>query len=525
MTQPTNSSTGKQPAVDVREFVRLLKHTEGQFAGRPFVPQPWQDDYLDKLFNTRRPDGRRQYQRSFLGVPRKAGKTATVAAVACFEGFFGDEGGQILVAAGDRAQAGLLFTAASRFIETNPGLSKRAKIYKSAIVIPHKNTTIKFISRESKTKHGYNPSLVCVDEYHVQPNRDLVDVLESGMGMRTEPLVIFVTTAGMDKIGPCFEEWQRALKIQQGVLKDDTYLPCLFYADLEDDPFDEATWKKANPNYGVTVRKEFMEREAALAKESPSHEVKFRTLYLNQWVSTGANKYFKHGAFEACGAALGDLADRPCYCGIDLGSTKDTTAFAAVWPPAYDDPEGPWDCMVQFFIPEESARERSREDHVPYLEWAAKGPNGEPGCVLLTEGDLTDYDVVREYVLDFCQKYAVRGVAIDRWNATHLTTQLASEGIDIKPFGQGYASMSSPTKLLETLVMAKQLRHGGNNPCLIWQASNLQVKRDDAENVKPTKAHSHATGRIDGMVALVMALGIASGEARVEPDEPTLMVL
>ncbi len=519
---PTNMQPGR---VDIRNFVRLLRHTEGQFAGKPFIPEPWQDDYLNRLFNTRRPDGRRQYQRSFLGVPRKAGKTATCAAIADFEGFFGDEGGQILVAAGDRAQAGLLFTAASRFIESNASLSRRAKIYKSAIVIPSKNTTIKFISRESKTKHGYNPSVVLIDEYHVQPNRDLVDILESGMGMRVEPLVIFVTTAGMDRVGPCYEEWQRALKIQSGALVDETYLPCLYFAEQDDDPFSELTWKKANPNYGVTVRKEFMEREAALARESPSHEVKFRTLYLNQWVSAGANKFFKVGAFEACGEPLGDLTGRVCYAGIDLGSTRDTTAFAVVWPPASDDPEGAWDCMVHFFIPEDTAAERAKEDRVPYLEWAKVGPNGEPPCLTLTEGDITDYDVVRDYVIDFCSKHTVKSIAIDRWNAAHLTTQLQSQGLNMVGFGQGYASMSSPTKLLDALVSRRRLRHGGQNRCLIHQASCLEVKQDDAGNIKPTKKNSHSTGRIDGMVALIEALGVAGADPRVDASEPMLMVL
>lgn len=511
--------------VDIRDFVRMLRHTEGRFAGKPFVPEPWQDNYLDRLFNTRRPDGRRQYQRSFLALPRKAGKTATVATVADFEGFFGDHGGQILVAAGDRAQAGLLFTAAKRFIESSRSLSRRAKIYTSSIFIPSKETTIKFISRESKTKHGYNPSVVLVDEYHVQPNRELVDVLESGMGMREQPLVIFVTTAGMDKIGPCYEEWQRALKIQQGVLKDDTYLPCLHFADESDDPFLESTWKKANPNYGVTVRKEFMEREAALARENPAHEVKFRTLYLNQWVSAGANKFFRVGDFESCGEPVGDLTGRPCYAGLDLGSTSDTTAFVAVWPPSSDDPDGPWDCVAHFWIPEETARERSREDRVPYLEWAKTGPNGEPPCVTMTEGDITDYEVVRKHVLSFCGKHDLKKLAIDRWNATHLTTLLRSDGVDVELFGQGYASLSSPTKLLETLVRQRRLRHGGNNRCLTYQASCLEVKQDDAGNMKPTKQNSHSTGRIDGMVALIMALGISSGDPRVEATEPMFMVL
>jgi phage terminase large subunit-like protein len=515
----------RPPAVDIREFVRVLKHTEGdRFAGKRFIPEPWQDDYLNRLFNTRRPDGYRQYQRSFLAVPRKAGKTATCAAIAVYEGFFGDEGGQILVAAGDRKQANLLFTAASRFIESNPSLAKRAKIYKGSIVIPSKNTTIMFISRESKTKHGFNPSVVIVDEYHVQPNRELVDVLESGMGMRSEPLVIFVTTAGMDRVGPCYEEWQRALKIQNGLLVDDTYLPCIYGAPQDADPFSEETWKIANPNYGVTVLKSFMEREAALARESPSQEVKFRTLYLNQWCSVGENKFFKFGVWEACGEPIGDIEDRPCYAGLDLGSTKDTTAFAAVWPPAFGDPDGKWDCEVHFFIPEDTATERSREEGLPYLDWAAEGPNGEPPCCRMTEGDICDYDAVRDFVLAFCEKHAVKSVAIDRWNAAHISTQLAAEGIDIKAFGQGYASMSSPTKLLETLVLGREIRHGGQNRCLNVQMSNLQVKQDDAGNIKPTKKNSSATSKVDGPVALIMALGIASGEARNEPDEPMLMV-
>ena len=520
-----SSPAKKPPSVDIREFVRVLKHTEGdRFAGTPFIPEPWQDEYLAKLFNTRRPDGYRQYQRSFLAVPRKAGKTATCAAIAVYEGFFGDEGGQILVAAGDRKQANLLFTAASRFIESNPSLAKRAKIYKAAIFIPSKKTTIMFISRESKTKHGFNPSIVIVDEYHVQPNRELVDVLESGMGMRSEPMVIFVTTAGMDRVGPCYEEWQRAMKIQNGLLVDDTYLPCIYGAPSDADPFLEETWKLANPNYGVTVLKSFMEREAALAKESPSQEIKFRTLYLNQWVSVGANTFFKHGAWESCSAPLGDLANRQCYAAVDLGCTQDTTAFAAVWAPASDDPGGVWDCMVHFFIPEDTAQERSREEGLPYLDWAVIGPEGEPPCVKMTEGDTCDYDVVRNYALDFCEKYAVRGVAIDRWNAAHLTTQLASEGITMAPYGQGYASMNSPTKLLETLVLSKRIRHGGQNRCLNVQMSNLQVKQDDAGNLKPTKKNSNSTSRVDGPVALIMALGLASGEARNEPDEPMLMV-
>jgi phage terminase large subunit-like protein len=436
--------------------------------------------------------------------------SAMCAVIGAYEGFFGAEGGQILIAAGDRKQASLLFTACSRYIESCPGLLRRCKIFKGSIVIPHKNSTIQFLSSEHKGKHGFNPSLCLVDEFHVQRNRDLIDVLESGMGARAEPLVVYITTAGMDRVGPCYDEWQRALKIQDGILHDPTFLPCIYAAPDSADPFLEDTWRVASPNYGVTIRKEFMEREAALAKEAVAQEIKFRTLYLNQWVSNGANKFFRTGQFEACGTELRPTDGRPCWCGLDLASTSDTTAFVAVWP----DEGGGYDVFAHLFIPEENADKAE----APYRQWA------KDGFVTLTEGNITDYDVVRDYVLSFCERTRVRSIAIDRWNATHLTTQLVMEGVDVKPYGQGYASMSAPTKLLETLVLGQKLRHGGNPP-LCLHVSNMQVKQDDAGNLKPTKSQSHSTARIDAAVALIMALGIASSEAHGPEEEPQILLI
>ncbi len=495
---------------DIREFATWLRHSEGDFAGQPFVLEPWQDDYLGTLFNTKQADGRRQYQRSLLALPRKSGKTALCAAIGAYEGFFGDEGGQILIAAGDRKQASLLFTACSRYIESCPGLIRRCKIYKNSIVVPHNNSTIQFLSSEHKGKHGFNPSVCIVDEFHVQPNRDLIDVLESGMGMRSEPLVIYVTTAGMDRVGPCYEEWQRAIKIRDGIIKDPTFLPCIFAAADDADPFVEETWKSASPNYGVTIRRDFMEREAALARESVSQEIKFRTLYLNQWVSNGANKFFRTGLWEKCDAPLRPTEGRPCWCGLDLSSTSDTTAFCAVWP----DDDGTYDVFAHLFIPEESAN----RDEAPYRQWA------KDGFVTLTEGNATDYDVVRDYILSFCERNVVRSVAIDRWNAQHLSTQLTHEGIEVKPYGQGYASLSSPTKMLETAVLGQKIRHAGNPP-LALHISNMQVKQDDAGNIKPTKSQSHSTARIDAAVALIMPFGVLSAEDQGPNEEPNILLI
>lgn len=500
--------------VDIRQFCRLLKHTESPFTGKPFIPEPWQDAYLDRLFNTLRPDGRRQYRKSFLFLPRKQGKTFKVAAIALYEGFFGQHGGQIVIAAGDREQARKLFDACKNFLDTAPGLARRCKVYKNSIFFPSTKTTMQVISREAKTKHGFNPSLVIVDELHVQPNRELIDVLTSGMGTRAEPLVIYISTAGMDRVGPCFEEFERAVKVRDGLIDDPTYLPCLYYADPEDDPFSEGTWKKAMPNYLVSVNKDFMENEARLARETVADELKFRTLYLNQWASNGANRFFKMGQWEACAQSRRDVAGLPCYIGVDLSATEDTTAVGLAWPGFDADgiPDGTFDVDCHLFIP--SAKADS--DEAPYKQWAREG------FVTITDGPVVEYDAVESYVIALCESHAVRGIGIDRWNATGTVSRLTSLGLPIKPYGQGYASLSAPTKLLQILTISKRVRHGGNK-ALAHQMSNLQVKQDDAGNLKPTKQHSHSRNRIDGPVAVIMALGLASADNPI-PDTPELVV-
>jgi phage terminase large subunit-like protein len=438
--------------------------------------------------------------------------SALSAAVGLYMLFCDDIGAEVIVAAGDRSQAALLHTAAKQFVESCPSLARQCKVYRNSIVLPDRNASMFCISSEAGTKHGYNPSCVLIDEMHVFPDRELVDVLETGMGARSQPLTIYITTAGTNKNGPCYAEWQRAEKIRDGILKDPTFLPCIYAASPDDDPFLEETWRKANPNYGITLKPDYFHQMAARAKQSASEEVVFRTLHLNQWVSA-ASKWIRHGAWEANSGPLRPTESRPAYCGVDLASTTDTTAFVAVWP----DDDGTFDVHAHIFVPEERAEEASKRDRVPYLQWA------QQGFVTLTEGDVCDYDAVRDYILSFCEKNEVRAVAIDRYNATHLTTQLVAEGIEVRPFGQGFVSMSAPSKLLETLIISKKLRHAGN-PVLSWQVSNVQIKTDDAGNIKPSKKNASSTARIDAAVALIMALGISSGEARGPEEEPELMV-
>jgi hypothetical protein len=500
-------------AVDIRDFIGLLKHSRGDFAGQPFVLEEWQDSYFDRLLNTKKPDGLRQYRTSLLALPRKNGKTQMAAALGLYMLFCDDVGAEVICAAGDRSQASLLHTAAKQLLESCPSLARRAKIYRNSIVVPERNSSMFCISSEAGTKHGYNPSCCLIDEYHVFPDRELVDVLETGMGARSQPLTVYITTAGTDKLGPCYKDWQRAEKIRDGLIKDDTFLPCIYAASPDADPFDEATWAAANPNYGKVLKPDYFRAFAERAKASPSDEVVFKTLHLNIWENSTA-RWLRNGVWEANAGPLRPTAGRKCWCGIDLASNFDTTAFVAVWP----DTDGTYDIQCMLFIPEDNAAKREREDRVPYQQWA------KDGFVRMTEGDVTDYDVVRDYILSFCEKNSVEGIAIDRYNATHLTTQLINEGVTVKPFGQGFISMSPASKQLEVLAISNQLRHAGN-PALAWQVSNVQIKMDDAGNIKPTKKHSHDTGRIDGAVALIMALGIASTANHGEENPYEIMVI
>ena len=500
-------------AVDIRDFIGLLKHSRGDFAGQPFVLEEWQDSYFDRLLNTKKADGLRRFRTSLLALPRKNGKTQMAAALGLYMLFCDDVGAEVICAAGDRSQASLLHTAAKQLLESCPSLARRAKIYRNSIVVPERNSSMFCISSEAGTKHGYNPSCCLIDEYHVFPDRELVDVLETGMGARSQPLTVYITTAGTDKLGPCYKDWQRAEKIRDGVLTDDTFLPCIYAAPPEADPFDEATWAAANPNYGKVLKPDYFRAFAERAKASPSDEVVFRTLHMNQWLGS-TTLWLRSGVWEANGGALRPTEGRKCWCGIDLASNFDTTAFVAVWP----DTDGTYDIHCMLFIPEENAAKREREDRVPYQQWA------KDGFVRMTEGDVCDYDVVRDYILSFCEKNAVEGIAIDRYNATHLTTQLTNEGVTVKPYGQGFISMSPASKQLEVLAISNQLRHAGN-PALAWQISNVQIKMDDAGNIKPTKKHSHDTGRIDGAVALIMALGIASTVSHGEENPYEIMVI
>lgn len=516
-----------------------LRHVEGALAGQRFKLEDWQRAFLANLFGWKRKDnaGRtvRRYREALLYVPRKNGKTPLVAGLALFVLFCdGEVGAQCYVAAGDREQAGMLFRQARGMVEQDPALAARCRIYggtaaggqSRSIVMEDVGSYLRVISSDANTKHGGNTHLAVIDELHVQRDRDLYDVLRTSMASqnRPQPLLISVTTADFMRESICNEVYDYACKVRDANISNPAFLPCIYEAPKDAAWDDPATWKATNPNLGVSVNAEYLAGECLKAKEVPAYENTFRRLHLNQRTEQDV-RAIPMDRWRACSvvtdpvkwraATLDAFTRRTCFGGLDLGSTSDLTALALLFPPdpdtSKDEASGVWRSLLRwtvlpfFWIPGESARQRARRDRVDYPLWIKQG------FVFETEGDVTDYAKVRADIGELADTYGIRELAVDRvFQGAQLCTELMADGLEVIAYGQGFMSMAAPVKRLLELIVAGELEHGGN-PVLTWMAANAAAEIDPAGNQKFSKKKS--TEKIDGIVALAMALG----RAMVEP--------
>lgn len=482
----------------VEFFPAFLSHHKG-FQGA-FTLAPWQRAIVGTLFGWLRADGTRRYREALVAVPRKNGKTHLGAGLALYCLLCdGEPGPEVYSAAYSREQASLVYQAAVGMVRANPALAGYCQIVESGRRILRRAAEGRYaaLPAESASAHGYNPSAVLFDELHTQRTRDLYDVLKTGTGARRQPLFVAITTAGFDRHSICWELWQYARQVRDGVLRDPAFLPVLYEAPEDADWRSVRTWRTANPNLGVSVSEEFLRAECERAKALPGYENTFRNLYLNQWTEQ-AERWLSLEAWERGNQPLPDLSAKPSWAGLDLSATTDLTALCLAWKRG----EHGYYVRPHFWIPGESLRRRVQRDRVPYDVWARQG------LITLQEGRATiDHDLLIRDVAEILRANRCRQIAVDRWNADHVANELSREGFDVIKFGQGFSSMSGPTKLFEQLVIDGDLIHGGN-PLLAWNAANVAVSRDAAENKKPDKAKS--TERIDGIVAAIMAVGLAS---------------
>ena len=484
-------------------FATILTHPDDSHyckAGSPFHLQPWQSDYVATLHGWLNADGTRRYTETLGALPRKNGKSTLAAGLMLYElSAAGRTGAQFYSAAQTRDQAALVFNMAARMVRQSPRLSKRLKVIDSTKRLTHQESGsfYRAIPADAGPVHGTKPAVVIFDELHTQRTRDLYDALKTGQGASPNPLFAAITTAGYDRHSICWEVWQYARHVRDGLMNDQHFLPML-YEIGDDEPWDNPeTWARCNPNLGISISKDFLQQEYDRARASAAYENTFRNLYLNQWTEQ-AVRWLPMDRWDEGNDELPDLAGAPCWAGLDLSATEDITAFVMAFP--LDDRIA---LVPKFWIPEETAKRKERQDAVPYRKWIAEG------LINATPGDCIDHSVVRRDINELAKQYHIQEIAFDRAMSVGIAPQLEQEdGFVMEPHGQGFLSMSEPSKMFFRRVMQRQLIHGGN-PVLRWMAGNVSVSKDAADNIKPVKDKS--TGRIDGIVAAVMAVGQASG--------------
>jgi len=481
-------------------FIESLCHTKGTWAGKPFDLIDWQERIIRDLFGVLKPNGYRQFNTAYIEIPKKQGKSELAAAVAlllcCGDG---EQRAEVYGCAADRQQASIVFEVAADMVRMCPALSRRVKILasqKRMMYLPT-NSFYQVLSAEAYSKHGFNVHGVVFDELHTQPNRKLFDVMTKGSGdARMQPLYFLITTAGTDTQSICYETHQKAQDILEGRKHDPTFYPVIYGAPSEADWTAPEVWAKANPSLGITIGLDKVQAACESAKQNPGEENAFRQLRLNQWVKQSI-RWMPMAKWDACAFPVDEkaLEGRVCYGGLDLSSTTDITAFVLVFPPRAEDER--FVVLPYFWIPEENVDLRVRRDHVPYDTWQRQG------FLQTTEGNVVHYGFIEQFIGRLGERFHIREIAFDRWGAVQMVQNLEGMGFTVVPFGQGFASMSPPTKELMKLVLEQRIAHGGH-PVLRWNMDNIFIRTDPAGNIKADKQKS--TEKIDGAIALIMAL-------------------
>lgn len=481
----------------VLDFFSLLRHSKGKWAGQKFELMPWQQFIIINAYGWYRFDGTRRYRQAIVFVPRKNGKSTLLSGVSLYALVAdGEQGAEIYTAATKKDQAKITFEESCRMRDSSPELRSIIKKFKNNLHIEGTASKLEPLSADANSLDGLNLHHGIVDEIHAHKTREVWDVLDSATGARDNPMMWAISTAGFNLNGIGYELYQYVEKILRGAVDDDSVFGIIFSADQDDDWTDELTWQKANPSFGVSVNAFDLSRKVRKAKIMATERNNFMCKHLNVW-TTAEDPWMNMERWHACGGEV-DLnlmaaGKVPCWAGLDLASTSDIAAFLLAFKA--DDGYKVWG---KYYLPEDAVMTRVQKQNVPYDVWAREGR------LTLTPGNVTDYNFIKKDILDIAERFNLKEIAYDRYNATQLVNDLMDEGMQMVGFGQGFVSMSAPTKELERLVMSGGIAHGGD-PVLTWMASNVVVKQDEADNLKPDKRKS--SEKIDGIVSLIMAIG------------------
>lgn len=495
----------KNAALKAFAFFSLLRHSKGEFAGRPFELSDWQMFIVWCLFGWMRSDGSRRFRYAYVEVARKNGKTTFAAAIALYMLVLdGEDGAEVYMAATTRGQARICWTEARNMVGKSSALTKKIQRWSHAMTMESTLSKMEPLSRDSDKLDGLNPHFAVIDEFHAHKTDDLYNVLKSATGARRQPMLFTITTAGFDKLGPCFSMRKTYIDILKGIKEQENTFVIIFTLDEVDDWKDPKNWGKSNPNLGVSVKAEYLNEEFNSAvNRGGSEEVNFKTKNLNVWVDA-PTVWIQDELVVSCrhGVTDEDLIGQVCYAGLDLASHVDITALALYFPELKA-------VKVHYWIPEAKVEEES--DRVDYKRWVAQGR------IFTTEGNVIDIDTHVDQIYEIVKRYNCRNIAFDPAKAYHGTIQgLQKKGLNqvLDEFDQGIRSMSEPTRELERMVTGGEIDLMGD-PVLRWMFRNAVAVKDANDNIKLHKAKSQ--NKIDGLIAVVNAIGGYMSGKKPEP--------
>lgn len=503
------SRAGKayRPAERICKFAELMPHIKGDWAalGKLIKLEPWQVFILASIFGWVHVEtGKRRFRVADVIVPRKNAKS-TIAAVIGLYMLGPDEefGAEIYSGATSEDQAMEVFRPALLMAKATPRYCEKHRVRPAASNLSIQENNSKFEPVIGKPGDGASPSCAIVDEYHEHKTAELYDTMQTGMGARSQPLMLVITTAGSDISGPCFQHQGELQKILEGVVENDQRFGIIFTIDKDDDWTTEEALIKANPNYGVSVDPEFLKLQQRDAQENPRKQNIFKTKHLNVWVAAASPWLNLHRLQQLADPEL-TLKSHPwdsSCIGLDLASKQDiASAVSLCWIGDGDDRH--YYAISRNYIPEDALKKPENEH---YQGWV----NG--GHLTSTPGNMIALTQIQEDVLEDSALIGTKEVAKDPWGGHQMGANLAEEGLEVVDVPQQVRHLSEPMKEIQALVESGRFHHDGN-PCFVWQLSNVEVKEDRNENLFPRKAR--ASNKIDAAIALIVAMSRALAAAQ-----------
>ena len=497
----------------VAKFLQLLPHTKGKWASkRELIKlEGWQLFSVCIPFGwLRKKDDTRRYRTILIFVPRKNGKSIIGGGLGLYmftaDGEFGAE---VYSGATTEKQAWEVFRPAKLMVDRTPELREHFGVEVNASNMCRLADGSRFEPVIGKPGDGSSPSCAIVDEFHEHQDSTLFDTMETGMGAREQPVMLVITTAGSSIGGPCHQLVRDAERMLEGVIERPDLWAMLYTIDPGDDWTSEAVLIKANPNYGISINGDFLQARQRDAMQSAAKQATFRTKHLNEWVGA-KSAWLNMLRWKEAPArkSLAELDGRPCYIGLDLASKIDIAGNLLLFPPVEGDPY--WHLHGRYYLPEARVIEELDSNTARYREFDALG------LLTLTDGEVIDFEVIKEDLREFAGRFDVQQVAYDPWQATQLAQEMQAEGLLMVEVRQTVQNISEPMKELEALVLQRKLAHG-DCPVLTWMASNVVAKLDAKDNIYPNKERPE--NKIDGIVAAIMALSRAiAGKQEEGPD-------